>query len=177
MIDLAWSQISGAVAGGVVGVFSGFVANHLQQRQELIHVRRSVASALIGEIEALAQFIEQNFLARMRGAVQPPTGKRAFPYRPISGERDYMPVFRGLGGSVGALPSPLPRGLVTWYARLAASLERARELHELALDRNPEASAYAAEIVELQRAELTELISSAKPLLDRLSSVMGRGHA
>jgi hypothetical protein len=27
MIDLAWLQISGAVAGGVVGVFSSFVAN------------------------------------------------------------------------------------------------------------------------------------------------------
>jgi hypothetical protein len=88
-----------------------------------------------------------------------------------------MPVFRGLGGNVGVLPSPLPRGLVTWYTRLAVSLERTRELHELALNRHPELSAYAAEIVELQEAELTELVRSAKPLLDRLSSVMGRGHA
>jgi hypothetical protein len=175
MIDLAWLQISGAVAGGVVGVFSSFVANHLQQRQELLHVRRSVASALIGEIEALAQFIEQTCLTRMRVAVLHATDKGAYPYRHISGH--CMPVFRGLGGNVGVLPSPLPRGLVTWYTRLAVSLERTRELHELALNRHPELSAYAAEIVELQEAELTELVRSAKPLLDRLSSVMGRGHA
>jgi hypothetical protein len=177
MIDLAWLQITGAVAGGVVGGFSLFVANHLQQRQKLLHVRRSVASALIGEIGALAQFVEQNFLARMHVAVQYPADKGAYPYRHIRGERDDMTLFRGLGGSVGALPSPLPRDLVTWYTRLAVSLERARELHELALNRHPEFSAYAAEIVELQQAELTDLVNSAKPLLDRLSSVMGRGHA
>jgi hypothetical protein len=177
MIDLALSQISGAVTGGVIGVFSGIVANHLHQRQQLVQIRRSVASALIGEIEALAQFIEQSLLAGMRVVVRHSTDKGVYPYRHMSGERDYMPVFRGLGGSVGALPSPLPRGLVTWYTRLAVSLERTRELHELTLDHHPELSAYAAEIVDIQQAELTELVSSAKPLLASLSSVMGRGHA
>jgi hypothetical protein len=87
------------------------------------------------------------------------------------------PSTRFRSAAIGALPSPLPRGLVTWYTRFAVSLERARELHELALNRHPKHSAYAAEIVVLQQAELTELVSSAKPLLDRLSSVVGRGHA
>lgn len=177
MIDLAWSQISGAVAGGLVGGLSGFIANHLQQRQELFRVRRSVACALIGEIGALAQFIEQSPTASMHIEVQRPADKEAHPYRHGRGERDYMPVFRGLGGSIGVLPTPLPRDLVVWYTRFAACLERTRELHELSLNHHPELSAYAAEIVELQQAELTELVSSAEPLLDRLSSAMRRSHA
>jgi hypothetical protein len=32
MIDLPWTQLSGAVAGGLVGRFSGFVANSFQER-------------------------------------------------------------------------------------------------------------------------------------------------
>ena len=173
MIDLAWSQISGAVAGGLVGGFSGFIANQLQQRQDSFRIRRNVACALIGEIGALSQFIEQ----RMRAAAQRPGDKESNPYHHGRGERDYMPVFRGLGGSIGVLPTPLPRDLVVWYTRFAACLERTRELHELSLNRHPELSACAAQLVELQQVELTELVGSAGPLLNRLSSAMARSHA
>ena len=176
MTDLAWSQISGTVAGGVVGGFSGFVANLLQQRQESARARRSVACALHGEIGALAQFVEENARARMQLAERHPSENGTYPYRHVRGERDYMPVFRGLGGAIGILPSPLPRDLVTWYTRLAACLERTRELHELALDCRPELSAYAAEIVDLQQSELIELVRGATPLLARLVTVMRRGH-
>ena len=177
MIDLVWSQLSGAVAGGVVGGLSGFAANFPQQRQETSRARRRVACALHGEIGALAQFIEENARARMQLAEGHPPENGTYPYRHVRGERDYMPVFRGLGGGIGVLPSPLPHDLVTWYTRLAACLERTRELHELALNRRPELSAYASEIVELQQSELAELVCCAKPRLERLLSVMSRSHA
>jgi hypothetical protein len=176
MIELAWSQISGAAAGGVAGGFSGFVANLLQQRQESARARRSVACALHGEIGALAQFIEENTRARIQLAERYHSENGTYLYRHVRGERDYMPVFRGLGGGIGLLPSPLPRDLVTWYTRLAACLERTRELHEVALDRGPELFGYAAEIVDLQQSELIELVRGATPLLVRLRKVMRRGH-
>lgn len=69
------------------------------------------------------------------------------------------------------LPSPLPRDLVAWYTKLAVCLERARELHELARNRNLDLLAYAAEIPERQRAEFTELVNLAEPLIERLSKV------
>ena len=176
MIDSVWSQISGAVAGGVVGGISGFVANLLQQRQDLWRCRRSVACALAGEIEALVQFVEHG--SRLNLAVQYNAGTGTFLHHHLRVERDYMTVFRGLGSNIGVLPSPLPRDVVTWYTRLAICLERTRELHDLALNRHPELSAYAGEIVERQHTELTELVGAAQPLLERLASVGARrGHA
>ncbi len=53
MINIPWTQIAGAVAGGLVGGFSGFIASTVQQRQVLRRARRNVASALSGELEAL----------------------------------------------------------------------------------------------------------------------------
>jgi hypothetical protein len=171
MIDLPWPQISGAVAGGVVGGFSGFVANYLQQRQALYLTKRNVACALIGEVGALAQLIETEYLSKMLEAAQALTEKRTFPYYHFRGERDYMPVFRGLGVNIGVLPTPLPRDLVSWYTHLAVCLERARELHELALGRNPDHVGYMAEIAERQHAQFAELVSRAVPLLERLAGV------
>ena len=50
MIVLTSAQISGAVAGGLVGGFCGFVANSFQERQQFRRARRNIACALIGDI-------------------------------------------------------------------------------------------------------------------------------
>ena len=64
MIDPPWTQLSGAVAGRLVGGFSGFFANSFQERQQFRRTRRNVACALVGEIDALRQHIENNYLAK-----------------------------------------------------------------------------------------------------------------
>jgi hypothetical protein len=126
MMDLPWTQISGAIAGGLVGGFSGFIANNIQERQQFWRTRRNVACALLGEIEGLGAHIEEHYLAKLRADLQHlAPNNRTFPYHAFRGERDYMPVFRALGSNIGLLPSPLPRDLVRWYTRLAVCLERA----------------------------------------------------
>ena len=172
MIDLPWTQLSGAVAGGLVGGFSGFVANSFQERQQFRRARQNVACALVGEIDALRQHIEENYLAKLRADVDSVApNKRSYPYHAFRGERDYMPVFRSLGSNVGVLPSPLPRDLVRWYTRLAVCLERAHVLHELSLQPNSERVTYAVEVAELQHAAFSELAELARPLVDRLSKM------
>jgi hypothetical protein len=166
---MPWAQISGAVAGGMVGGFSGFVANSVQARRETRRARRNVASALIGEVSALAQYIKNLFLASpglSEGQTDPSDIRR----RHFRGERDYMPIYRALGSHIGVLPRPLPRELVTWYTALAVCLERARELHELRLQREPDSIGYAIELAGLQEASLAELIELAPPLLEKLGS-------
>ena len=49
-------------------------------------------------------------------------------------------------------------------------LERARELHELRLGRDPESFEYAMELVRLEEASLAELVEFARPLIERLQS-------
>ncbi len=171
MMDIPWPQIYGAVAGGAVGGFSGFIANHLHLRQELRRERRNIACALIGEIGAIAELVGEVYLERVQAAVGDLAEQGSYPYHHFRGERDYMPVFRGLGGSVGVLPSPLPRDLVGWYAKLAICLERARELHDLARLRDPDLVHHAAAIVGVQLTEFADLVARAEPLLERLSRV------
>jgi len=90
MIDLPWTQLSGAVAGGLVGGFSGFVANSFQERQQFRRTRQNVACALVGEIDALRQHIEENYLAKLRADLQSlGPNKRQYPYYAFRGERDY----------------------------------------------------------------------------------------
>jgi hypothetical protein len=172
MVDIGWSQVCVALAGEVVGGISDFLANSLQQRQELLRLRQNVACALMDEIEALGQFIKQGSRLNGEGPYQANAG--IYPHRHVPVERDYMPVFRGLGGNTGLLPSPLPRDVVTWYTRFAVCLERTRELHDLALNRYPGPSAYGEETAERQHAELTDLVCAAEPLLNRLLRVGGR---
>jgi hypothetical protein len=167
-MDLPWPQISGAIAGGLFGGFSGFVASSLQERAERGRRQRNVACALIGEIEGLCRHID-NRLGTLRGDLQAMEAQRDYTYHHFRGERDYMLVYRSLGKNVGLLPNPLPRDLVSWYIGLAVCLERENELHQLALQRNPEWLDYALEVAVLQSAAFTELLKHAAPLVDRLS--------
>ena len=166
--SVPWAQISGAVAGGLVGGFSGFVANNVHARRETRRARRNVASALTGEIGAIAHLIKTYFAAPHpdgAGADEAELRRRHF-----RGERDYMPIFRALGSHVGVLPTPLPRDLVAWYTELAMCLERARELHDLRVQRDPESFGYAMELVRVHEAGLAQLIELAPPLIERLGS-------
>lgn len=176
MIELPLLQLSGAVAGGIVGGFSGFVANFLQEQKRQRQTRRNVAAALIGEIEALCEYLQKAYLSKLRPEARNISDDASdigsdYRYYYFRGERDYMPVFRSLGSVIGCLPSPMPRALVSWYTELAVCLERARELHELAQRSDAKQMKYAIQIAQIQHAAFTELASSATPLLERLSKL------
>jgi hypothetical protein len=129
--DALWLQMSGAIAGGLVGSFAGFLASIIRARLEFRRHRHSVASALVGELQALREHVSAHYLVRLDSIGT--TSVQPFPYRRFRAERDYMPIFRSLGQSIGYLPSPLPRDLAFWYTGFTVCLERAHELNELAL--------------------------------------------
>jgi hypothetical protein len=168
MMDLLWPQISGAIAGGLFGGLSGFVANNLQERAERRRTQRNVACALIGEIEGLCRHIDSR-LATLGSDLHAIKQQRGYTYHHFRGDRDYMLVYRSLGQHVGFLPSPLPRDLTSWYIGLAVCLEREHELHQLAVQRNPEWLDYAVEVAVLQHDSFNKLVKLAAPLLERLS--------
>ncbi|MDE1145881.1 MAG: hypothetical protein PW843_04570 [Azospirillaceae bacterium] len=173
-MDIPWIQMSGAMAGGVVGGFSGFIANTFHDLRARRRAKRNIACALIGEIGALSQHIEENYLSMLRADL-PVAGQDlelpAVLHHHFRGDRDYMPVFRSLGGAVGLLSTPLPRELVSWYTSLAAGLERARALHELSGQRDPEMVAFAVRLARLQDASFIDLLARSRTLLARLGEV------
>ncbi|MDZ5649526.1 hypothetical protein [Nitrospirillum sp. BR 11828] len=171
MVELPWLQISGAVAGGVVGGFSGFIANTFHERRVRLRAKRNIACALIGEIGALSQHIEENYLSMLRADLQACGEAPSVVHHAFRGDRDYMPVFRALGSTVGYLPTPLPRDLVYWYTSLAAGLERARALHELSGQRDPEAVAFAVRLAKIQDAAFIDLLARSRQLLDSLDRI------
>lgn len=172
MIPYPFWQLSGAVVGGLVGGFSGFLANSIHSRAQGRSSRRNVASALIGEIGALCDQAGGRYLARLKlEAESDGYGKGRYPYHGFRGERDYMPTFRALGQSIGALPSPLPRDLAAWYTSFTACLERAHELHDLTLRNDPEWLEYANGLAAEQREAFSELLKSAPALLTQLAEL------
>jgi hypothetical protein len=119
LTNLPWLQMSGAIAGGLVGSFSGFIANSFHEHRVRRRVRRNVACALIGEMQTLTQYIEDNYLVLLRRSIEAAAsaeGQMAS-HHYFRGDRDYMPVYRAIGATVGFLPTPLPRDLISWYHR------------------------------------------------------------
>src|SRR5579862_7044267 len=88
LFAVPWQQISGAVAGGLEGGFSGFVANNIHARRETRRTRRNVASALIGEIGAIAHYIKTHYLA-VPNQDAPQADQSELRRRHFRGERDY----------------------------------------------------------------------------------------
>jgi hypothetical protein len=162
-------QVSGAIAGGLIGGFAGFISNNIQRWLQTKVTRRNVASALIGEIGALQQRLAMRYLPVLRRTLDILRGERRFPSHQFVAEREYAPVFRSLGHFIGYLPTPLPQELVTWYTDLSIYLERAHELHDLLLRRDPELLTYAIEIAEYQYKGFSELVEASTPLVDQLS--------
>ena len=170
-MGLPWPQISGAIAGGVFGGFSGFIANSVQRRYDNRSRLRNVASALSAEIGALCQHVEGSYLTTLdepAASVPSPESSSRFRYYGFRGERDYMPEFRSLGATIGFLPRPLPHDLVSWYTGLAVCLERAHELHEIGMRREPEWLERSLEVAALQRAAFSILLERASTLVERL---------
>ncbi|MFL6602901.1 MAG: hypothetical protein ACJ8R9_16440 [Steroidobacteraceae bacterium] len=172
MTNDLWLQMSGAIAGGLVGSCAGFLANIIRARLEFRRHRHSVASALVGELQALREHVSAHYLVRLDNVGT--TSVQPFPYHWFRGERDYMPIFRSLGQSIGYLPSPLPRDLAFWYAGFTVCLERAHELSELARRDEPGCLEAALELAAIQRSELVELMDTGDDLLCRLEEQADR---
>lgn len=168
-MDLPLAQISGAVAGGVIGGFAGFISSNIQRWQQMRMMRRNVASALIGEISALRHRIATEYLVELRLELEVFKAEGRYPTHEFRGEREYAPIFRSLGHQIGYLSAPLPQDLAAWYTGLAVYQERAHQLYELAWSRNPDLMPYAIRVAESQYQGFTELVDLASPLLERLS--------
>jgi hypothetical protein len=167
MNNSLWLQMSGAIAGGLVGSCAGFLANIIRARLEYRRHRHSVASALVGELQALREHVSVHYLVRLDNIGT--TNAQLFPYHLFRAERDYMPIFRSLGQSIGYLPSPLPRDLAFWYTGFTVCLERAHELNDLAQQNEPECLEAALELAAVQRSQLIELMDTGDDLLRRLA--------
>ena len=58
----------GAIAGGLVGGFSGFVTNSFHEGHQFRRARQNVACALVGEIDALSAMTKhREFLSKPLG--------------------------------------------------------------------------------------------------------------
>jgi len=163
------SQLMAAAAGGVLGGFSGFVANSWHRRQESLRLRKNVACALVGEISALTSQICERYSLSPEPEESLPTLSGLRPHHRIRAGHVYMPVFHGLGGNIGILPAPFPRDLVLWYSTLGLCLEGEQNLRELSTNQNANLSETLAVLTETQRLDFRKLVESAEPLLEGLS--------
>ena len=166
--DLPWLQMSGAIAGGLVGSFSGFIANDIHEHRVRLRLRSNIACALIGELETLMRYIEDKYLVPPRRSLETAADAQGPSHYYFRGDRDYMPVYRAIGGTVGFLPTPLPRDLISWYTGLTTALERAHALHDLSGRSDAQSVDYLHSLTLIQETALKELIGEAKPLIARL---------
>jgi hypothetical protein len=170
LTDLPWFQMSGAIAGGLVGSFTGFIANGIHEHRVRLRGRRNIACALIGELQTLTKYIEDNYLVLLRRSLESADSQIAS-HHYFRGDRDYMPVYRAIGATVGFLPTPLPRDLISWYTGLTTALERAHALHDLSGRTDAQSVAYLLNLTRVQEAALGELIANAHPLIARLEKL------
>ncbi len=169
-MSFSLAQISGALAGGIVGGFAGFVSNSIQQRLQSIQARRSVARALLGEMGAISKRIELEYLKKLSLELSIMKSEGRYPSHRFRGQKDLGRIFCSLGEHLGSLPSELVSELVSWYLSLAIYQERESELHELSSHRSAEFMEYAIELVELQHAGYSGLVQIARPLMTQLSA-------
>lgn len=169
-MDIPWPQLIGAMAGGLIGGFAGFLTNSIQQRLQSRLIRSNVACALRGEIIALSQRIGDDYLQLLQSELKVLTEQRRYPSHRFSGQRDYAQVYRSLGQQIGFLPNELVCELVSWYISLTIYQDRAHELHELTIRKDPELLDYAIEVARLQHADFSDLVRQSGPLIDGLGA-------
>lgn len=167
-MEFQWAQVSGALAGGIIGGFAGFVSNIIQQRLQASQTRRSVAQALLGEIGAISKRIELEYLEKLCIEVTLMKNEGRYAGHHFRGQKDFAVVFSSLGVHIGCLPSDLVSDLVSWYISLAIFQERESELHEMTSRKAPELLEYAIELAELQHTGYSRLVQMARPLTARL---------
>ena len=166
----AITQISGSVAGGVVGGFAGFIASIVQERAVRREKTRSIASALIGEIGALTQLFQDEYVGHLTNLSNKMDATLSNDH-PVRGDQEYIPIFRSLGSEIGHLPAPLPHDLVMWYTGLTVGLERAHALHDLALRNNENDAAYIAKLAQDQIDDMSNLSRRSQNLITRLGAL------
>jgi hypothetical protein len=154
-----------------VGGLAAFAANLLRLRMERRFQRRNVAAALAAELEAICDHMTDEYVKRLELMDTAILHHDLYPYYGFRGEKEYMPIFRVLGQSLGLLPRPLPRELIFWYTTMTVCLERARDLYELAKNQTSEASRTAFAMTQLQRKEIARLLEAAPPLIKRLEQL------
>ena len=164
-------QIISSLSGGVVGGFAGFVAGVIQDRKARQERLRNIASALIGEIGVLSRRFETQYLEILRVDFQSSDLRVLQPFHHVRGEQDYTPIFRALGGDIGCLPAPLPYDLVSWYTSLASGQERAKSMHDLAIQGDPRLIDQISTLAAVQHKAFTQLIEDASALINQLSKL------
>ena len=169
-MEFQWAQVSGALTGGIIGGFAGFVSNIIQQRLQAVQTRRSVAQALLGEISAISKRIEFEYLEKLSLELTIMKTEGRYPIHHLRGQKNLATVFGSLGASIGCLPSDLVSELVSWHISMAIYQERESELHELTSSRSAELMEYAVELAELQHAGYAGLVQSARPLTMQLAA-------
>ena len=169
-MDIPWPQLIGAMAGGLIGGFAGFLTNSIQQRLQSCLIRSNVACALRGEIIALSTRIGDEYLNMLQNELQVLTEQRSYPSHRFSGQRDYAQVYHALGQQIGFLPNDLVCDLVSWYISLTVYQDRAHELHELTTRKDPELLNYAIEVAKLQHANFSDLVRQSGPLIEGLNA-------
>jgi hypothetical protein len=171
MVPQSYLQLSSVLIGGLVGGLAAFAANLLRLRMERRWQRRNVAAALAAELEAICDHMTDEYVKRLELMDSAKLHHDLYPSYGFRGEKEYMPVFRVLGQSLGLLPRPLPRELVFWYTTMTVCLERARDLYELAKSQTTEPTRTAFAMTQLQRKEIARLLESAPPLIQRLEQL------
>jgi hypothetical protein len=169
-MDIPWPQLIGAMAGGLIGGFAGFLTNSIQQRLQSHLIRRNVACALRGEIIALSTRIGNEYLVRLQDELRVLTEERRYPSHRFSGQRDYAQVYRALGQQIGFLPNDLVCELVSWYISLTVYQDRAHELLELTTLKDPALLDHTIDVARLQHADFSDLVRLSGPLIDGLSA-------
>ncbi len=169
-MEIPWPQLIGAMAGGLIGGFAGFLTNSIQQRLQSRLIRNNVACALRGEIIALSTRIGNEYLDMLKNELQVLTEQRRYPSHRFSGQRDYAQVYRSLGQQIGFLPSDLVCELVSWYISLTVYQDHAHELHDLSKRKDPELLDYAIEVALLQHANFSDLVRLSGPLIEGLGA-------
>ena len=170
-MEFQWAQVSGALAGGIVGGFAGFVSNMIMLRFQSTQIRRSVARALSGEIGAISKRIELEYLKKLSIELNIMKTEQRYTSHHFRGQKDLTKVFCSLGGHIGFLPSELVSELVSWYISLTIYQERESEFHELTTNKGLEVMEYAIELLELQHAGYADLVQKARPLLAQLGAI------
>ncbi len=169
-MEFQWAQVSGALAGGIIGGCAGFVSNIIQQRLQARQTRRSVAQALLGEINAISKRIEFEYLKKLCIELTMMKTEGRYPSHHLRGQKNLATVFGSLGANIGCLPSDLVSELVSWHISLAIYQERESELYELTSHRSTELMEYAIELAELQHAGYSDLVRTARPLTMQLAA-------
>jgi hypothetical protein len=120
------------VIGGILAIAGGFVSNiWLESRRER-KLRRTLARAFQGEIEALLDIIDKRGyiqgLRNARAKTEETGTTHAYHFR---ARKKYFSVFEANVGQIGLLPPPLSQLIARFYTQANAILEDMERFEEV----------------------------------------------